>query len=214
MHYRHRIRFLSDHLARMAASAAHFAIPFDSSAANTCIKEVIARDIKGDGAHKVRITLNSDGVFAGTASRVIRIPRRHRKLCISPLLVDQANPYFHHKTTRRALYESEFSRAGAAGYDEVLFFNTRGMLAEGSRHNVFVRIAGTIFTPPPASGVLQGVYRKQILSRCPQIKVRPIRRAELMQASDLYLTNAVQGLRRYVCRGKFEVLSFPKPEST
>lgn len=214
MYYRHRIRLLADHLARMAGSAAHFSIPFDYDAARACIDDIIRRDVTTEGGYKVRITLSQSGIVSGTATPLVRMSKTDRLLCLSAYHVDPGNPFFHHKTTRRALYESEFARASNAGYDEVLFLNTAGMLAEGSRHNVFVRLANRIYTPPLASGVLNGVYRKHLLSRCPWIIERPIREAELERATDLYLSNAVRGLRRYPIKRPLDRLSFRMLEST
>ncbi len=214
MYYRHRIRLLDSHLERMAASAAHFAIPFDRVAAHAAIEAVLRRDVNADGAYKVRITLDQTGVFTGVASPVERVPKKHRRLCISPFLVNPEDPFFYHKTTLRELYESEFKRASAAGYDEVLFFNTAGMLAEGSRHNVFVRIDDNIYTPPLTSGVLNGVYRQQVMARCSGIKEQPISKADVARASALYLTNAVRGLRRYPLGKALAVLNFLSPENT
>ncbi len=214
MYYRHRIRLLANHLERMEASAAYFAIPFDNVAFHACIDTVLHRDVRTDGAYKVRITLDQAGVFAGVAGPVARVLSKNRRLCISPFLVNPEDPFFYHKTTRRELYESEFKRASAAGYDEVLFFNTEGMLAEGSRHNVFVRIDDNIHTPPLTSGVLNGVYRQQVMARCSGIKEQPISKADVARASALYLTNAVRGLRRYPPGKALDVLNFLSPENT
>ena len=51
----------------------------------------------------------------------------------------------------------------AAGADDVLMLDSTGHVAEASAMNLFVVKRGTIRTPPPSAGILQGVTRDTVI---------------------------------------------------
>jgi len=107
--------------------------------------------------------------------------------------VDPGDPFLRHKTTRRDLYERAFADAAAKGFDEVLFLNRRGEVAEASRNSVFVEMDGALITPPLASGLLPGVLRRSLIeSGRATEKVVPI---ELLTSKPVLLGNSLHGLR-------------------
>lgn len=50
-----------------------------------------------------------------------------------------------------------------AGADEVLMLDSAGCVAEASGMNLFVVKKGTLYTPPPADGILKGVTRDVVM---------------------------------------------------
>ena len=76
---------------------------------------------------------------------------------------------------------------------EVIHLNTRGELTEGARSNIFVKIRGTLFTPPVECGLLPGVLRSRLLAagRC---KEKILYRRDLEKAQAVYCGNSVRGL--------------------
>ncbi len=78
------------------------------------------------------------------------------------------------------------------GYDEAIFLDSGGCVAEGTGENVFAVVEGELLTPPLASSVLSGITRRSImqLARDRDIPVdeRPIPRSALHLASELFLT--------------------------
>ena len=195
MLFRHKIRFLDDHLDRLETSARHFNIDFERVGIERLLAD-FCKTIDLDLPHKVRMTVRTGGRISLTKSVIHREKFPSRKLCISEHRVNSASEFFYHKTTRRELYETEFERAQAGGFCEVLFFNEQDMLTEASRHNVFVRMERGIFTPPISSGLLPGIYRKQVLKRCKSIQEKDISRSELLDSQAIYICNAVRGLTR------------------
>jgi para-aminobenzoate synthetase/4-amino-4-deoxychorismate lyase len=101
-----------------------------------------------------------------------------------------------HKTTYRPVYGDAFKAAIEAGFDDVLFLNSRGEVTEGAISNIFVEKNGRWLTPPVECGLLPGVYRRYLLDTKPGIEERVIHIEDLRQADAIYLTNAVRGLRR------------------
>ena len=104
--------------------------------------------------------------------------------------------FFRHKTTHRPLYDRLFAEAQREGFDEVLFLNEKDEVTEGAISNVFVRLAGRLYTPPLGCGVLPGVFRRHLLDAVASTEERVLTLEDLQAASDVYLCNSVRGLRR------------------
>jgi para-aminobenzoate synthetase/4-amino-4-deoxychorismate lyase len=112
------------------------------------------------------------------------------------------DPFLHHKTTQRQIYDQERKRAAAKGCFEVLFVNSRGELTEGSFTNLFVRRGRELLTPPLACGLLDGVLRRALLTGLipmpPGLAIREaiLRPADLETAEAILVGNSVRGVRR------------------
>jgi branched-chain amino acid aminotransferase len=85
--------------------------------------------------------------------------------------------------------------AKAAGAEEALFLNERGMLAEGAVSNLFFVRRGELCTPSLACGILPGVTRKVVteLARGAGMRVREgqFPKSALLGADEAFLTNAI-----------------------
>jgi len=85
--------------------------------------------------------------------------------------------------------------ARAAGYDEAIFLNEQGYLAEGSSANIFLVSNGELITPCFESGVLPGITRDAVLeiARTSNIKAteRWVELNELIEAQEAFLTNSI-----------------------
>jgi para-aminobenzoate synthetase/4-amino-4-deoxychorismate lyase len=177
------------HLARMAASAKVFAIPFERSAA---LRTLEARVSDATEALRVRLTVNEAGQFACTVAPL----GEGAKLwtyAISPHRVNSADLLLRHKTTWREMYEEEHARLSReTGCDEVVFLNERGELAEGSRTNIFARIGGKLFTPPQSAGLLNGCLREELLAKgeCGERALMP----NDLEKGEVFLGNSLRGL--------------------
>ncbi|HEY3448561.1 MAG TPA: branched-chain amino acid transaminase [Myxococcales bacterium] len=53
--------------------------------------------------------------------------------------------------------------AKLAGYDEAIFLDQQGWVAEATGENLFLVRGGVVYTPPPASPILEGITRGTIL---------------------------------------------------
>jgi para-aminobenzoate synthetase / 4-amino-4-deoxychorismate lyase len=104
--------------------------------------------------------------------------------------------FLQHKTTRRELYDRSYHRARLAGFDDTLFANERDEITEGAISNIFIEKAGRWFTPPLSSGVLPGICRRHLLESQTGATERALTLEDLRQADQLYICNAVQGLRK------------------
>ena len=78
------------------------------------------------------------------------------------------------------------------GFDEAIFLNEAGSVAEGSAMNLFLVREGRLITPDVSQGILEGITRdtvmvlaKEILTV--EIETRPVDRAELYVADEMFL---------------------------
>jgi len=188
---------LERHLARLQSSAHHFGYPFSREAVMAALDAEAAR-ITAPVA-LVRLLLAEDGSLTVTSTE-ITLPTKDTvwRFVISDQRVDEKNPLFYHKTTRRQFYDREMERQKElTGCDEVVFLNTRGELTEGTRTTLFVEQDGRLFTPALACGLLPGTLREELLdlprAAASEAVLMP---SDLLAADRIYLGNSVRGLVR------------------
>lgn len=88
--------------------------------------------------------------------------------------------------------------AMSQGYDEAILLNTASNVADGSISNIFMVKDDQIFTPPVSDGALPGVVRAILLeefSRNFLITEKSFSPDELKQADEIFLTNALMGIK-------------------
>jgi len=77
------------------------------------------------------------------------------------------------------------------GADEALILNSAGMVAEAAVANVFVFRRGTLLTPPPTDGALEGVTRGSVLELAAGLGLRAeertLSRMDLLSADEVFL---------------------------
>ncbi len=183
---------LDRHMQRLAASAEYFGFACDEAAVRSALASIA-------GAERLRVRLLAahDGTLTASAAP-IPLPQLDSVMrCIlSTTQLDSREPFLAHKTTRRELYDTEWTHYSAAfGTGDVIYVNERGELAEGSRTSIFVRIGAQLLTPPLASGALPGVLRAELLATG-QAAEAVLRLSDLNGTNALYLGNSVRGLMR------------------
>ncbi len=202
---------LERHLSRLKASANHFGCPFARKNIWDALNEE-ARRITAEVV-LVRLLLAEDGIIT-VGSREITLPTKDTvwRFVISDKRLDQKNPLFYHKTTRRQFYDEEMARQKElTGCDEVVFLNLRGEMTEGTRTTLFVERDGRLFTPALACGLLPGTLREELLdlprASASEAVLTP---EDLARADRIYLGNSVRGLVRAELMQRADVNS---PES-
>jgi branched-chain amino acid aminotransferase len=109
------------------------------------------------------------------------------------------NALSSYKTGSALLYilASEYKKQ--TGADDVLLLNTEGHVAESTSSNIFVVKKHQIFTPPLSEGCTDGVMRRAIMSIALEEKIMirelPLRLQDVMRSDEVFLTNAVNGIR-------------------
>lgn len=191
------LHLLERHLARLQSSAAYFGYPFSREKTLAALDEEAAR-VEAPVA-MLRLLLAEDGSITVT-SIPIELPTKGTvwRFVISDQRLDEKDPFFYHKTTRRQFYDREMERQKAlTGCDEVVFLNKKGELTEGTRTNLFIEIDGRLFTPALTCGLLPGTLREELLdlprAAASEAVLTP---QDLLDADRIYLGNSVRGLVR------------------
>lgn len=204
-----RVRFQDDHLARLRAGCIRLGITPLSD-------EVLRKDLEelrlgySDGVIKLIVTRGCGGRGYRTAADLV--PTRILSL-YAPVPADGAPIDICWCTTRLArnaqlagmkhlnrleqvLAQSEFAPTAFA---EGLMLDTEGELVCATSGNVFAVIEGTLATPDLRFAGVLGVMRRNVIAAAIGLGIavdeRPMWPAELASASELFLCNAVRGLR-------------------
>lgn len=183
---------LDRHLARLGRTARRLGFPADMDRVHAVLAEA-----GGDGARRVRMTLDRRGKVEVTDAACVRVTPPWR-LGIAETRLDSADPWLSVKTTRRALYDRT-RQALPPEIDEIIFLNERGEVCEGTITNLFVELEGELCTPPFACGLLPGVLREELLETG-QCRERVLF-ADDLAAGRLYCGNALRGLIPSVMAG-------------
>lgn len=190
----HRIAFLEPHLARLSRSAAQLGFACDLPALRGLLMQK-AGEFPQDTVARVRLDLSHDGSARMTATVIEGpSPREVAVVIADAVLTDLEQALVAHKTSCRHTYDKAAKLAGDAGAFEAIFFNRDGLLTEGARTNVFVRLQGHWYTPPLHCGLLPGVMREQMLRHGQWFSQREITRPMLEGAQALLVCNSVRGL--------------------
>jgi para-aminobenzoate synthetase/4-amino-4-deoxychorismate lyase len=175
------------HLARMAASAAHFGFAFDPAHTAAALDELAKRHPAG--VRRVRLLCDRSGAARATACALEPTPGEISVVLAAAPLEGDAE-FLRHKTTRRDAYAAF---AAPPGIFDTLLWNVRGELTEFTRGNVVIEIDGARVTPPVTCGLLPGVGRAILLERGAVVE-RVVRRADLARATGLWFVNSLRGL--------------------
>lgn len=206
-----RIRFLDDHLQRLAAGCARLNIPVPPQAVVASELEGLAKDLpravlklivtRGAGGRGYRppARLQPTRIVSVHAAPDEPLPGVERKIrwCTTRLARTAALAGLKHlNRLEQVLAQMEPASPEVA---EGLMLDTEGELIGGISSNVFLLIEGGLVTPDLRYSGIQGVMRKNVLAAAGRIgipvEVRAVRPEELALAAEVFLTNAVRGIQ-------------------
>jgi para-aminobenzoate synthetase/4-amino-4-deoxychorismate lyase len=185
------------HLERLQASADYFGFRFPRTELILAIESAV-RESPDRAASKLRLELRRDGSWTLSELGVIEEEPDLSRAMLWPEPVHSGDRFLRHKTTRRALYNHAAQVSHERGYVDAIFQNERGIVTEGAISNIVVKHGDCWLTPPVDAGILPGVYRTSLLKRMPEIQVVEFSVDQLLGADEVWLTNAVRGMRRVV----------------
>jgi len=208
--YAGRVFLLDRHLARLAGSADRLGIAVDTAGLECAVADVIRANRLTDARIRLTVSIGEGGPTpdpAGCAQPTVlvvagqyRPPPEHVydagfRAVISSIRRNSRSPLSGMKTLN--YLESMLARqeARAAGADEALFLNERGLLAEASMSNLFLVHGGAVKTPALGCGVLPGVAREAVLELAEGMGIAVVEGEivpeELSGADEAFLTNSL-----------------------
>jgi len=203
------IRFVADHLARLRLGCERLGIATPSAAIlegdlqTICVgrrtgivKLIVTRGAGGRGYRATdtpatRIVLLYEGMDTSVGA-AISIRWCDTRLSRNPQLAGIK----HLNRLEHVLAQSEWRDPAIA---EGLMADTEGEVVCATASNLFLVIDGVLATPDLRYAGVRGVMRKQVLATAQQLGIeigeRVIRPEDIASASELFLTNAVRGVR-------------------
>lgn len=203
-----RIIMLRQHLRRLTHSTASLGVTMaadgDSLTAG-CIAAV-NRTGAADGVLRITVTAGpAEGepglTFFSIREGVPYPPDRYAKgfsLLTLGWPRNEKSPLVRHKTAN--YMENILGRREALrlGYDEGIFLNSLGNVAEGTVSNVFMVRQGELLTPPQEAGLLPGTVRQLILELAPAAGYRCREEnfitGDILSADECFVTNSLMGV--------------------
>lgn len=197
------------HWQRMKTSANALGIAFDLSleAWLRVLGQWIEKHGEAQGGLKVILSggdaergLLSKGVQSHLLLQFFKVNQSKKPLQLmsSPWLRDANNPVYRHKTVNYLEAILARKQAMSQGADDVLFFNTAGLVTETSTANLFLIRDSRIYTPALSAGLLAGISRQRVLDFCLQAGIDftegAINRAELNEGEAVFLSSTLTGI--------------------
>ena len=103
------------------------------------------------------------------------------------------------KSNNYLLYAMGALFASQNHFNDCLLLNTYGRVCDSTMANIFCRIKNIIFTPALSEGCVAGVLRRHLVEKNKigeyEIREREINISFLESADEVFLTNAIQGIR-------------------
>ena len=149
------LRHRAEHLARMAAGAAHFGVPWDAARVQACLDALCAAHPAG--LWRVRLLLDAAGLPRAEAFALAPTAEPVRLVLAQRAFTAAHSEFVRHKTTRRAHYAA--FEPTEPGVFDTLLWNEAGEITECTRGNIAALLDGRWITPPLACGLLPGVGR-------------------------------------------------------
>lgn len=198
--------FFDMHYGRMREGAETLGIPAPEKSR---IEDLVTKAVRESGFSDayVKVCLLSDGDirFSGLSDRgsvlvVVKgfiAQESPVKACVNPFRRGSESPVRRIKSMN--YLECVLARRGAAasGFDEALFLNERGEVAEGSACNIFWVKDGTLYTPTIDCGILPGITRRVLLDHAPvlglDVEEGHYLLSDLTGAEFAFFTNSLTG---------------------
>lgn len=120
------------------------------------------------------------------------------RVTLSPWPINERSSLAGIKCTSYAQNLVALDHAHQAGFDELIFANTKGDLCEAAMANVFIVSLGQLVTPSLGSGCLPGTARLRLLKIAEELGItveeRAISMDEAKRADAIFLSSATRGV--------------------
>ncbi len=201
---------LDKHLSRLACSAKILGLPIGVADLKEAVMATIQANKLGEARIRIAISIGEGGMVPDPSTcdkpTVLILAGHYRPYpeqvyqkgfgaVVSTIRRNSQSPLSRLKSANYLESILAKQEARAAGVEEALCLNEKGLLAEASMSNIFLVTDGTLGTPGQDSGILPGITRETILELASQLGINTlehdIRLDELFHAQEAFLTNSL-----------------------
>jgi len=188
----HVFENIKEHRYRLNDSAGYFGFKIKPYVIDERIDEIrVALKDKTEN-YKIRLCAYQNGEVTISYEVINDDISKEKTVRLGDQKIHSRSIFQYHKTSRREVYNEEYDKASDAGFYDAIILNEKNEVAEGCRHNVFIRKNGQLFTPPINAGVLHGIYRQKFIEAEKAIE-QAITLDDLKTCDEIILTNSVRG---------------------
>jgi branched-chain amino acid aminotransferase len=201
---------LDSHLNRLVRSAETLGLPIEALDLKGAVRDTIQANKLSDARVRITISIGEGGMVPAPSTckqPTVLILAGHYKpypkqvyekgfrAVVSSIRRNSQSPLSRLKSANYLENMLAKQEARAAGVDEAICLNEKGLLAEASMSNIFLVNDGILRTPGEESGILPGITREVVLELASQLGIntleQDIRLDELFQAQEAFLTNSL-----------------------
>lgn len=199
--------FLKKHLNRLKSSLDFFGIKrkIDTDEIYKYIED------SDDKNFALKIIASDENFIITSRPDNYRDDYKSFRLKISDTQRNSSSKIIYHKSL--CYYENiyEHRLAASFGYDNALFLNERGEVSECDFSNIFFVKGDMIYTPPLSSGLLRGTMREYLMENF-KIEERVIKRDEIKNFDECFISNSLMGIRSVESIDDFEFKKFDEAD--
>jgi len=204
--------FLEKHISRLLDGLIFFKYKIPKKYNADFFQKEIKKIAKGNARIRLTAFRNSGGLYTPkdlspkfliTTSPLTKskfhLNRKGLKIGLFDEFQLPCSTYPNLKTTNSLPYIMAGIFKKEQNLSDVILLNEKGRIAEASSSNIFLFKENELITPSLSEGCLAGTLRQSLLdiARNEKLKVReiPVTLSALKQADEVWLTNAIQGIR-------------------
>jgi branched-subunit amino acid aminotransferase/4-amino-4-deoxychorismate lyase len=210
-------QFLKEHVVRLLNGMKVLKLEPDDRFSEAYFEQLIIElaaknGIENDGRVRLTVYRNTGGLYtpevngASFLMTIKPIAERGYVLNEKGYIVDLFSEIYKPKnvlsavkSTSSALYVMASLYKKEKGLDDCLLVNDKGQVLESISSNLFAVKNGVLYTSPLEEGCLNGIMRQTIIdvAKANRIGIHevPIMQNVLLSADELFLTNAINGIR-------------------
>lgn len=208
--YEGQVFRLDSHLSRLARSAEILGLPIGMTDLKDAVMATIQANQLGDARIRITVSIGEGSMVPDPSTckqpTVLilagdyhpypeQIYQKGFRAVVSSIRRNSGSPLSRLKSANYLENMLVKQEARAAGVDEALCLNEKGLLAEASMSNIFLVDDGVLRTPGEESGILPGVTRGVVLELASRLGIstleHDVRLVELSQAQEAFLTNSL-----------------------
>ncbi len=208
--YEGQVFRLDSHLNRLVRSAKILGLPIGVADLEDAVMATIQANQLGDARIRITVSIGEGSMVPDPSTckqpTVLilagdyhpypeQIYQKGFRAVVSSIRRNSGSPLSRLKSANYLENMLVKQEARAAGVDEALCLNEKGLLAEASMSNIFLVEDGVLRTPREESGILPGVTRGVVLELASRLGIstleHDIRLDEIAEAQEAFLTNSL-----------------------